>query len=385
MLTEIQEAFLSIWLCPLVMACCLSVGVGFAAGGMVFWNRAILWQVAAWPFLFVIKDPQLLALLTLPSVVLIALSARSMVMTIDHYLKEKTSRVALYFPFAAAVLPALMLFTDVLQRLAAAHLVFGLQALWIATRLLPRTAVLSGRRWRWLGSLAFATAGTFLLIPAVLVLTDRPFSMTLAFQGWNVLTIIGTVAILLAHRDEAEQELKRLATRDILTGLLNRHAIFEAAHQKLREIKRQWSPLTLMLLDLDHFKQINDQHGHPMGDNVLRLIGEVLHDRLRPGDFVGRYGGEEFLLLIAGDAHAASLVDKRLREGLVSKNPGYPFKIDFSAGAVSLPPGPPVELDELVKRADTALYRAKAEGRGRLVMATEDPPGGPAFTALRPV
>ena len=134
--------------------------------------------------------------------------------------------------------------------------------------------------------------------------------------------------------------------------------------------KRHGLPLALLSIDIDHFKQINDQHGHEGGDSALRLFGQLLQRGLRAGDTIARMGGEEFCVLLAhGGADAATGFEQRLRAALAQEAPaqlGYP--LDFSAGLAILEAGDD-SLAPMMRRSDQALYRAKEQGRGRLVVA----------------
>jgi len=193
-----------------------------------------------------------------------------------------------------------------------------------------------------------------------------------ALVGANMSLVLGTMTIMAAWREEAEQQLRQLAITDPLTGVLNRNGWAEQAERVLRHAQRRREPLSLLMLDLDHFKQINDQHGHEAGDEALRFFGQVLLCCRRSGDVIARLGGEEFCVLLANADTAATLAfDQRLRTELERTAPDIlPFTMNFSAGH-ALCSGRHETLDTMVARADAALYVAKAAGRGRLVSDTE--------------
>ncbi len=172
---------------------------------------------------------------------------------------------------------------------------------------------------------------------------------------------------------ESHERMRQLALTDALTGVMSRRAILDMAQQALDETQRGGSALTLVLLDLDHFKQVNDRHGHPAGDALLRGVAGRLQAALREGDGIGRYGGEEFLLLLPG----LSLHDgdglKRL-DDLRHEVAARPQEVDngqwlwasCSLGAAMARPSDGHGLDALIARADRALYRAKAQGRNQV-------------------
>ncbi len=187
----------------------------------------------------------------------------------------------------------------------------------------------------------------------------------------NASLVLGTMGFLLAHRDEAEQALVRLASLDPLTGLLNRREWMKRAGRALGAADAAGEGAVLMMLDLDHFKRINDEHGHPAGDEVLKLAGEVLRGELRASDLLGRYGGEEFCLLLRHcDPEAFGRLDARLHQALRRRcESSLGFTVDFSAGAVRVQAGE--TLAEAIKRADDELYSAKHAGRGRTLGAAD--------------
>ena len=165
----------------------------------------------------------------------------------------------------------------------------------------------------------------------------------------------------------ALEQLSEIATRDDLTGLPNRRAMGELLLTETARHARLKAPLSLALLDIDHFKQINDRLGHAAGDEVLRGFARRLEAELRGADVLARWGGEEFLLLLPGtDAAQALQAVERLREGLRLQpfdgiEPG--MQVSFSAGVgLCLGQG---DIDSAIERADRALYRAKAAGRDR--------------------
>lgn len=176
----------------------------------------------------------------------------------------------------------------------------------------------------------------------------------------------------LAH---AKGEMEELARRDGLTGLLNRRAFFEAAQASLERARDQTGPLTLLVLDADHFKLINDGHGHAAGDKALKLIAATLLAATRQYDLVGRIGGEEFAVLLRGAApDEASLVAERIVSAVRFADfrcAGRPVPLSVSVGIASLEPG--LDLDGLFARADAALYAAKRAGRGRSRLAEGEP------------
>lgn len=171
------------------------------------------------------------------------------------------------------------------------------------------------------------------------------------------------------QRSALEEELRYLATTDSLTGLLNRRAFMAALAGELTRSQRLNMPMTLLMIDVDHFKQINDSHGHPAGDAVLVHIAQLLQAQLRTIDKLGRIGGEEFaIMLVDTRAAAAETVIERLLEAIRSRPAEHPethrpIALTASIGCTENHP----DDDELtsMSRADRALYAAKQGGRDR--------------------
>ena len=180
---------------------------------------------------------------------------------------------------------------------------------------------------------------------------------------------------LVDRLEEQQASLKKLAMTDQLTSLYNRHYLFDVAPKRISEAKRHQQPFCVVVIDLDHFKSVNDTHGHGMGDTVLKETGKLLNEHVRQEDMVARFGGEEFVALLnhcdlAGGAAKAEI----LRSALEALQPGG-LRITGSFGVAEFDPQSHTEFSQLFSDVDKAVYVAKENGRNCVKLAGPDTDG----------
>lgn len=183
--------------------------------------------------------------------------------------------------------------------------------------------------------------------------------------------IVATFGFIVLHKESAEAEAVRLATMDPLTGAYNRRTFHEIAERELSRVRRGGQPLSIVLIDIDHFRQVNERHGHRVGDTALQRVAELIRSALRKEDMLVRFGGEEFLVLLPDvPGPGAVVVAGRIRRTLA----GQPIVVGEATLPLTVSIGVAARLDEgpesiegLLARADSALELAKDRGRNRVV------------------
>lgn len=217
-----------------------------------------------------------------------------------------------------------------------------------------------GMDWRWRNATPYMDA------PRAVLDALYYFNLTSTLV---ILGVLSTVYFQLVMN--AQKRLRDVARTDPLTQLRNRRYAMEAAQLEAARVQRGAGPLAVLLGDIDHFKVINDTHGHEVGDEALKAVAEVLRGGVREVDHVARWGGEEFLVLLPGtDAGEALAVAERLRAGVhaVSVPAAHGWSMGITLGVSVMVPGETFE--QALQRADRALYQGKAAGRNRVVLAS---------------
>ena len=225
-------------------------------------------------------------------------------------------------------------------------------------------------------ALVLVARGVLLFTPegsAARAWVEEPWVETLLLGGAMLAPAVASLGFVLMGSERLLERLQDIADTDGLTGLLSRNAFL---HQSRLCIARDPAQhCALMVLDLDHFKRINDEHGHDAGDQALRLVASAMRDELRPRDLAGRHGGEEFTVLLpdtplaVAEASARRIHAAVARIGFLADGAAVPLRV--SIGVAALQPGE-TDIDRLIRRADQAMYVAKRAGRNQVRIA---PPG----------
>ncbi|MBU1690325.1 MAG: GGDEF domain-containing protein [Gammaproteobacteria bacterium] len=286
-----------------------------------------------------------------------------------------------FVPIALAMVMAAILVDDIGGRFIWGGLIFGFQLVLIGHALLSDQETRAGRAWRLLfGGVAMIVLVLGLRAIAALSghsefaqpqnsLTLHPIQL-ISFIAIMATALLGSIGFVLMIKERTDREIMHLAMTDSLTQVPNRRALMAYAEHAMA--RRNGSPLAVLMIDVDHFKRINDTHGHPIGDEVLRKVATRLASRLRGHDLLGRYGGEEFCVIAPdADIEGALTLAESLRETIAS----IPFatehgglSITISIGISRCPPNVIRELTEVLAEADAALYTAKQTGRNKVVI-----------------
>lgn len=270
-------------------------------------------------------------------------------------------------------------------RVSFVGLVIGLQAVWaLLAALSHRHATVGRGQWLLVAGLsleAVVLGGRAL----VAISTHSEATNILQGSGLQTLTFLATFSVVLVSsvgfvfmsRDRADENNRVLAALDPLTGVANRRSLIAALDRDVARAQRMREPMALMMVDIDHFKDVNDQYGHPAGDRVLCSVVNVLRRRVRAQDLVGRYGGEEFMVLLpdtglVGAEQLARELCKAVEESRCPADgvPGPGIAVTVSIGVFGGRLESGDSWDMLIAAADRALYQAKNNGRNRVEVAT---------------
>ncbi|PJI95458.1 diguanylate cyclase (GGDEF)-like protein [Acidovorax sp. 69] len=270
-------------------------------------------------------------------------------------------------------------------RVSFVGLVIGLQSIWALWAALQRRHATVGRgQWLLVGGLMLEAL--VLGARALVALTMGGAStdilqgsglQTLTFMSTFSVVLVSSMGFVFMSRDRADESNRVMAALDALTGVANRRSLIAALDRDVARAVRMHESIALMMVDIDHFKNVNDQYGHPVGDQVLCSVVNVLRQRVRAQDLVGRYGGEEFMVLLPdtslmGAEQLARELCKAVEESRCPADgvPGPGIAVTVSIGVFGGRLESGDSWDMLIAAADRALYQAKNNGRNRVEVAT---------------
>ncbi|MDN3921222.1 GGDEF domain-containing protein [Roseateles violae] len=306
-----------------------------------------------------------------------ALALALMLTAVRRFQSAQAQRWQQWGPVLLAPLVFALLYDHYLIRVVVAALLFTTQIAFILAALLDSEHPITGRG-RMIVFCAFALLALTLLVRALAIWRGwLDVSSPVESNRWQAMLFIAAMGSVLSMAlgfvymtmEKAERQNFELAMKDMLTGLSNRRAISDVLQAEVARAQRQGQLLAVLMLDIDHFKKINDGYGHQAGDVVLRGVAQTLRSRLRAQDQIGRFGGEEFLLVLPDTGlEGALIVGEALRQAVEATPTQWgaqriptTISIGVRGGLVT----GAETADTLVAAADAALYRAKHTGRNR--------------------
>ncbi|MFD1698629.1 diguanylate cyclase [Halopseudomonas phragmitis] len=299
-----------------------------------------------------------------------------------QFQQRRLNRWLTYWPLLVVPLVLYALLDQLAARVVVMAAIVLYQAILVLVIVFSRHRQTDGRGQYFLitafgmiiATMAYRGVGTALGMDQMLLITSsNPIQMA-TFLTATVSMILVGMGLILMVKERADAQMLKLAMHDELTGLPNRRYILEVLERLLAASNRQQQPLSLMMLDTDHFKLINDRHGHQVGDQSLKLLADTLRSRLRTQDHAGRLGGEEFLVVLPNtQASGARELAEQLRQSIEQSTfltrDSRPLTLTISIGLCCLEPGGELDSQQAISRADQALYLAKQNGRNRVEMA----------------
>ena len=347
--------------------------------GIAPWLGSLFTRALAIAILVAKLEPQAAVLVV--SAALLALSMSFQASALLAYDGRRFPEWAHTAIMAAAAVPFAIIGTDAVNTVLFGGLVFGVVLGVLGSLAMQIRPTVAGRtRARTVlvatyavGAFAFLSRGISALMSAdpLQAFTSPSGAQSAIFLAAATAAIVSTFTFVMLHKERSDGEAARMATIDPLTGAYNRRTFHDIAERELARAVRAGQPLSIIVVDIDHFRPVNEQHGNRTGDEVLRKVADLIRTALRKEDMLVRYGGEEFLVMLPEvPGPGAVVVAGRVRKAVEAQAiefDGHSLKLTVSVGVSARLDEGPESIETLLRRADEALALAKQRGRNRVV------------------
>lgn len=358
-------------------ACLAAVASRERRDGLIYWAWALAAQAMTY-ILFALRGQVSDWISIVLANGLLSAAFALFAMGLYQFHQQRAPRLLLWLPMVGGMVMYGMLLPHPFARMILATLIFTAQVAWLLYLMLTRHRQTVGR------GQYFVIAGFILVIGGLLVRAsvgllagmDLAMGSSAPIQTFTLLLatvnlILVNIGLVLMTKERADARNRTLALEDELTGLNNRRALMRQLARHRGMAHRNKRPLSLLVIDIDHFKMINDTHGHPSGDKALRELAVRIQGRLRTQDILGRWGGEEFMAILPetdaiGGAALAEQLRLSVEEMHFSSVEGSNMPLTISIGLHALNPSAEDTRDDMISAADRALYLAKQNGRNRV-------------------
>ena len=379
-MVDLKTLLLLVAAADFTVALVLAVGAGRRLRfGIAGWIGSLLMRALAISILVARLEPQAAVL-----VVSSALLALSMTLQASAMLSYEGRRFPDWAHTAVLAVVALsfaVIGTDAVNAILFGGIVFGTMLAVLASIAMQLRPVVHGRtstRTVLVATYAIGAAA-FLVRGLSAMLTAEPLQafsapsalQSVVFVAAATAALVSTLGFFMLHKERSDGEALRLATIDPLTGAYNRRTFHDIAEREIARARRAGQPLSIIVLDIDHFRPVNEQHGNRTGDEVLRRVADIVRGALRKEDMLVRYGGEEFLVMLPEvPGPGAVVVAGRIRKAVEADTldiDGRSLHMTVSVGVAARLDEGPESIENLLARADEALALAKQRGRNRVV------------------
>ena len=380
MTVDLRTLLLVVAAADVAVAVVLAVGAGRRLRfGIAPWIGSLFVRAMAVTVLVARLEPQAAVLVV--SAALLSLSISFQASALLAYDGRRFPEWAHTAVMAGVAIPFTIIGTDAVNTVLFGGLVFGLlMGVLAAIALQVRPTVQSRAVARGvlvitfaIGCLAFLSRGLSAMMSAepLQAFTNPSAVQSAMFVAAAVAAIVSTFGFLMLHKERADGEAVRMATIDPLTGAYNRRTFHDIAERELGRARRADQPLSIIIVDIDHFRPVNEQHGNRAGDEILRRVADLIRTALRKEDMLVRYGGEEFLVMLPEvPGPGAVVVAGRIRKAVEAETlmvEGRSLQLTVSVGVSARLDEGPESIERLLARADAALALAKQRGRNRVV------------------